>query len=112
MSGDVVLSDRIQPVGKACLRKTGKDVAIVAWGTMVRVALDAAERLGREGIAASVLDLRWLSPLDTDALRDTVAAADGRVVIAHEANLTGGFGAEIVARLHELLEGTPLRVRR
>jgi 2-oxoisovalerate dehydrogenase E1 component len=112
MSGEVVLSDRIQPVGKAKLRKSGKDVAIVTWGTMVRVALDAAERLEREGIAASVLDLRWLSPLDTSALRDAVVEAGGRVVIAHEANLTGGFGAEIVARLQEMLEGTPLRVRR
>jgi 2-oxoisovalerate dehydrogenase E1 component len=112
MSGEVVLSDRIQPVGKARLRKSGKDVAIVTWGTMVRVALDAAEKLQNKGIDASVLDLRWLSPLDTDALRDTVTGAGGRVVVAHEANRTGGFGAEIVARLQEMLEGTNLKVRR
>ncbi len=49
MSGEVVLNDRIQPVGKANLRKSGKDVAIVTWGTMVRVALEAAEDLDREG---------------------------------------------------------------
>jgi 2-oxoisovalerate dehydrogenase E1 component len=112
MSGPVVLSDRIQPIGKAILRKSGKDVAIVTWGTMVRAALDAAENLDRQGIASSVLDLRWLSPLDTSALRDAVTQAGGRVVIAHEANLTGGFGAEIVARLHEMLAGSNLRVRR
>jgi 2-oxoisovalerate dehydrogenase E1 component len=112
MSGPVVLSNQIQPIGRAILRKPGKDVAIVAWGTMVRAALEAAEILAREGIAASVLDLRWLSPLDTSALRDTAMQAGGRVVIAHEANRTGGFGAEIVARLHEMLEGENLRVRR
>ena len=51
MSGPVVLSDRIQPVGKAILRAQGKDAAIVTWGTMVRVALEAADELKREGIS-------------------------------------------------------------
>ena len=112
MSGPVVLSDQIQPIGKANLRKSGTDVAIVTWGTMVRAALEAAENLDRDGIAASVLDLRWLSPLDNEALRDAVTQSGCRVVIAHEANLAGGFGAEIAARLHEMLEGSNLRVRR
>ncbi|HEY0263055.1 MAG TPA: thiamine pyrophosphate-dependent enzyme [Granulicella sp.] len=112
-TGSVVLHDAVKPIGKAELRMQGSDAAIVAWGTMVRVALEAAELLEKEGIKAAVLDLRWLSPLDTDALRQTTLDAGGRVVVAHEANLTGGFGAEIVARLHEMLDGqVELKVRR
>jgi 2-oxoisovalerate dehydrogenase E1 component len=79
---------------------------------MLRVAIAAAEELAKQGISVSVLDLRWLSPLDEKALRETAADCGGRVVVAHEANLTGGFGAEIVARLHEMMEGSNLRVRR
>jgi 2-oxoisovalerate dehydrogenase E1 component len=112
MSGPVVLSDTIQPVGKAILRADGKDAVIVTWGTMVRVALKAAEDLKAQGIHTAVLDLRWLSPLDEAALRDAVNQAGGHVVVAHEANVTGGFGAEIVARLHEMMDGRPLKVRR
>ncbi|HWB32116.1 MAG TPA: thiamine pyrophosphate-dependent enzyme [Acidobacteriaceae bacterium] len=112
MSGPVVLSDEIQPIGKAILRVEGKDAVIVTWGTMVRVALEAAEQLAKEGIKAGVLDLRWLSPLDEEALRSAVGKAGGRVVVAHEANLTGGFGAEIVARLHETMGEKSIKVRR
>jgi 2-oxoisovalerate dehydrogenase E1 component len=112
MSGPVVLSDNIQPVGKACLRATGKDAVIVTWGTMVRVALQAAEDLQKEKLSVGVLDLRWVSPLDEAALRDAVSHAGGRVVVAHEANLTGGFGAEIVARLHEMMDDASLKIRR
>ena len=53
----------------------------------------------------AVLDLRWLNPLDEDGLCAAVEEASGRVIVLHEANRTGGFGAEIVARLHELLHG-------
>ncbi len=48
-----------------------------------------------------VLDLRWLCPLDNDGLRAAVKSASGKVIVLHEANRTGGFGAEVVARLHE-----------
>jgi 2-oxoisovalerate dehydrogenase E1 component len=112
MSGPVVLSDRIQPIGKSNLRASGKDAAVVTWGTMVRVAAEAVELLDKEGISVSLLDLRWLSPLDEQGLRHVALQTGGRIVVAHEANLTGGFGAEIVARLHELMEGSTLKVRR
>jgi 2-oxoisovalerate dehydrogenase E1 component len=112
MSEPVVLSDTIQSVGKARLRADGKDAVIITWGTMVRVALKASEDLQSQGISAGVLDLRWLSPLDENALRDAVSKAGGRIVVAHEANLTGGFGAEIVARLHEMMDGKALKIRR
>ncbi|HEV2274208.1 MAG TPA: transketolase C-terminal domain-containing protein, partial [Acidobacteriaceae bacterium] len=101
-SGPVRLSDEVEPLGGARLRKPGKDAVIVTWGTMLRAALEASDQLQSEGVQAAVLDLRWLCPLDQRALQQALAASSGRVVVAHEANLTGGFGAEIVARLHEL----------
>ena len=69
---------------------------------MLKPALDAAEMLQKEKREVGVLDLRWLSPLDEKALVAAVKSAGGRVVVAHEANRTGGFGAEILARLQEL----------
>jgi pyruvate/2-oxoglutarate/acetoin dehydrogenase E1 component len=65
---------------------------------MVVECLEAADQLSSQGVNASVLDLRWLNPLDADALEACVRSA-GRVLVVHEANTTGGFGAEIVARI-------------
>jgi 2-oxoisovalerate dehydrogenase E1 component len=80
---------------------------------MVRIALDAAESLEKNGLKIGVLDLRWLSPLDEKTLQQAVIEAGGRVVVAHEANLTGGFGAEVVARIHERLgRKVNLRIKR
>lgn len=81
--------------------RSGGDVAIITWGAMVGKAVAAADHLAEEGIGATVLDLRWLSPLDDDAIREAVMASGGRVVIAHEDFVTGGFGAEIAARINE-----------
>ena len=88
------------PIGKARLAREGKDVALIAWGAMVHVCLQAADRLKAQGVEAEVLDLRSLAPLDIDAI---IASAEktGRVVVAHEAPLTGGLGAEISALIHE-----------
>jgi 2-oxoisovalerate dehydrogenase E1 component len=108
-TGPVRTSDPIQPIGKAFVRRSGTGAAIVTWGTALGPALEAAETVGN----VSVLDLRWLSPLDEDALRQVALEAGGRVVVAHEANRTGGFGAEIVARLHEMLgDRLPLKIKR
>ena len=104
--GTVRVSDDVEPIGKARLARSGKDAVIVTWGTMMRTSLEAAETLRQDGIETAVLDLRWLCPLDVTALKDAVMNASGHVVVAHEANLTGGFGAEIVAQLHELFDGT------
>ena len=71
---------------------------------MLNVALQAAKALSEEGIEVAVLDLRWLCPLDEDGLYEAVKKAHGCTIVLHEANKTGGFGAEIVARLHELFE--------
>jgi pyruvate dehydrogenase E1 component beta subunit len=88
------------PLGQAAVRRTGRDVTIVAWGAMVPLALDAAERLASDGIACAVIDLRTLSPLDVSTVATSVEET-GRLVVVHEAPRTGGLGAEIVASLVE-----------
>lgn len=90
-----------EPVGGARWRRRGGDLTLVAWSTAVPLALAAAEALARQGVEAGVLDLRWLSPIDDEALAEAVAAGGGRVVVVHEANRTGGVGAEIAARITE-----------
>jgi 2-oxoisovalerate dehydrogenase E1 component len=103
-TGEVDFTDAIEPIGKSRLHKPGRDAVIVTWGTMVLVALEAAKQLGEEGVDVGVLDLRWLCPLDDDGLRAAVSSASGKVIVLHEANRTGGFGAEVVARLHEFFK--------
>jgi 2-oxoisovalerate dehydrogenase E1 component len=105
VKGPVEIASEAEPVGKARVRRKGNDLAIVTWGTMVGPSIEAAERLTAHGCDTAVLDLRWLSPLDEAALLDVVRAAAGRVLVVHEAVKTGGFGAEIVAKLHEALAG-------
>ena len=111
-SGNVDLNLPTEPIGKARLYGTGRDAIIVSWGTMLGPSLEAADSLKQDNIDASVLDLRWLSPLDEEALLSAVENAGHRAVVAHEANVTGGFGAEIVARLHEAFAGIPLQIVR
>ncbi len=90
-----------QGVGGARLRRTGNDAVIVTWGRISGTAMAAAEQLAAEGIDVSVLDLRWLAPLDEESLLSAVRGASGRVVVLHEANVTGGFGGDVVARIAE-----------
>jgi 2-oxoisovalerate dehydrogenase E1 component len=97
--GEVVTTDSAETIGGAVWRRSGTDAAIISWGPMVNAAEDAADVLASEGIAAAVLDLRWLNPLDDDAISNAVRQAGGRVVVAHEAAITGGFGAEVAARI-------------
>lgn len=86
------------PLSKADIKRTGKDLTIIALSIMVSRALSVADRLAQEGIEAEVIDPRTLRPLDEETL---VASArkTGRVLIVHEAVLSGGFGGEIAARL-------------
>jgi len=88
------------PLGKAALRRAGKDLAIVSYGAYVHAAMRVAETLAADGIDASVLDLRWLAPLDREALL-TVARATGRVLIVHEDSRTGGIGESLAAIIQE-----------
>ncbi|MFN7023514.1 MAG: alpha-ketoacid dehydrogenase subunit beta [Pseudorhizobium sp.] len=85
------------PIGKADVRRHGAAVTVVAYGTMVHVALAA---VADTGVDAEVIDLRSLMPLDLDAIVTSVSKT-GRCVVVHEATLTSGFGAEIAALVQE-----------
>ena len=97
--GVVDVDAPVQEVGGARLRRGGGDAIIVTWGRITSTALEAADQLAQEGLEVAVLDLRWLAPLDEQTLFRAVRASSGRVVVLHEANETGGFGGEVVARL-------------
>ena len=84
----------------AALRRAGSDLAIVSYGAYVHTALSIAERLAADGIEASVLDLRWLAPLDKEALL-AVARHCSRVLIVHEDTRTGGIGESLAAIVQE-----------
>jgi pyruvate/2-oxoglutarate/acetoin dehydrogenase E1 component len=88
------------PLGRARLARPGRDATVLAWGAMVPVALRAASEVAREGIEAEVVDLRTLAPLDVETVAESVRRT-GRAVVVHEAVRTGGFGAEIAARVAE-----------
>lgn len=86
------------PFGKARLRRAGNDLTIVAYGTPVHFALEAAAALAHEGEEVEVLDLRSLVPLDFDAIASSVKKTS-RVLVVHEDKVHGGFGGEIAARI-------------
>ena len=88
------------PLGKAALRRAGDDLAIISYGAYVHVALRAAATLAAEGIEASVLDLRTLSPLDRPSVL-AVSRHCSRVLIVHEDTRTGGIGESLAAIIQE-----------
>ncbi len=100
VEGPVDTEAPVESVFGARLRRPGSDALIVTWGRMAIEAESAAEELAESGIDAAVLDLRWLSPLD-DRVLIALSKQMGRVLVVHEANLTGGFGAEVAARVAE-----------
>jgi 2-oxoisovalerate dehydrogenase E1 component beta subunit len=92
--------DYVVPLGKAAVRRDGKDLSIISFGAMVHTALEAAAKLADEGVQAEVLDLRSLAPLDREAILATVAKTN-RVLLLHEATRTGGIGGELAAIISE-----------
>ena len=88
------------PLGEAKVVREGKQVTVIAWSAMVNTALDAAAKGAAQGYDLEVLDLRTLVPFDEAAILKSVKKT-GRVVIAHEAPRTSGFGAEIAATIAE-----------
>jgi 2-oxoisovalerate dehydrogenase E1 component len=90
------------PFGKAAVRREGTDMVVVTWGALVQRTLLAAQQAEKDGISVMVLDLRTIIPYDWQTISEAVARTN-RVVIAHEDQLTCGFGAEIAARLSEEL---------
>jgi 2-oxoisovalerate dehydrogenase E1 component len=88
------------PFGKAAVKRDGTDVVVFTWGALVQRALLAAQQAEKEQISAAVVDLRTLVPCDWETIGAWVAKTS-RVVIAHEDQLTCGFGGEIAARIAE-----------
>lgn len=88
------------PLGEARVVQEGTDVTVIAWGSMLREVLQAAEQLGDEGVSMEIIDLRTLSPMDVPAVIVSVEKT-GRAVVVHEAARTCGLGAEIVAQINE-----------
>jgi len=88
------------PLDTCFLLRDGTDVTLVSWGGALQETLAAADRLADEGIAAEVIDVATLKPLDMDSILASVAKT-GRCVIVHEAARTSGFGAEIAANIAE-----------
>ncbi len=91
-------ADEVGELGRALVRRTGDDLTLVGYGASTWTCLDAAEALAEEGVEATVIDLRTLVPFDEETVLASVRAT-GRVVIVHEDQITGGFGAEIAARI-------------
>lgn len=98
--GEVPEEEYTIPLGKADIKKAGKDVTVVTYGRMVPLCLTVAEKLKAEGIELEVVDLRTLVPMDKDCVVESIKKTH-RALIVHEACKTGGFGGEIVATINE-----------
>jgi 2-oxoisovalerate dehydrogenase E1 component len=110
--GEYPGADFMIPFGKASLRREGSDVLVITWGALVQRALVAAHQAEKDHISTLVLDLRTIAPYDWATIAALVKRTS-RVVIAHEDQLTCGFGAEIAARIAgELFEHLDAPVRR
>ena len=88
------------PLEKCTVLRQGRDVTLVSWGAMISDTMQAADQLASDGIDAEVIDVVTLKPLDSATILASVART-GRLVVVHEAPVTCGFGAEIVARVAE-----------
>ena len=91
-------ADYTLPFAKCEVRRSGADVTVLTWGALVQRAMVAAEQARKEGIDVMVVDLRTIAPYDWDGIASAVTTTS-RVVIAHEDQLTCGFGAELAARI-------------
>jgi 2-oxoisovalerate dehydrogenase E1 component beta subunit len=109
---DLPDTEYLVPIGKAALRKEGRDLSVITYGSPVHAVMKAAKDMAGE-IDIEVIDLRTILPLDWKTIRASVAKT-GKVLIVHEARLTGGIGGEVAARiaeeLFESLDGPVVRV--
>jgi len=110
---EVPSEEYLIPIGKADIKRDGRDVTVVASGAMVQRSLQAATALASEGVEVEVIDLRSISPFDIDLILASIERTR-HLVVVHEAWKTGGSGGEIVAEVaekgHEFLDGPVMRV--
>jgi len=111
--GPVPEGEYVIPLGKAAVKRQGNDVTILTYGSGYYLTIEAVKELAGLGIEAEVIDLRTLKPLDFKTIAESLKKTY-RAVVVHEACLTGGFGAELVARisseLFDYLDSPVLRV--
>jgi 2-oxoisovalerate dehydrogenase E1 component beta subunit len=111
--GEVPEEDYTLPIGKADVKRKGANITLVSYGLTLHYCLEAAETMASEGVDVEVVDLRTLTPLDTDTVLNSVKKT-GKLAIVHEDNITGGVGAEIAAivadQAFEYLDGPIVRV--
>jgi 2-oxoisovalerate dehydrogenase E1 component len=105
-------SEFMIPFGKSAIRREGTDVVVLTWGALVQRSLLAAQQAEKDGASAMIVDLRTIAPFDWDGIAQAVRLTN-RVIIAHEDQLTCGFGAELAARIaSDLFEFLDAPVRR
>jgi 2-oxoisovalerate dehydrogenase E1 component beta subunit len=101
IKGDVPDEPFVVPIGRADVKREGEDLTVIAYGLMLHLCLEAAARLADlEGVAAEVVDVRTISPLDTETILASVRKT-GKAMVVYEDNRTFGAGAEIVAAIAE-----------
>lgn len=98
--GPVPEGDYVMELGKADIKREGKDVTVVVYGRMLERVLNVADELAKEGIEIEVVDPMTLAPLDKETIIESVKKT-GRAIVVHEACKTGGFGGEIASIIGE-----------
>src|SRR5919109_4602923 len=98
--GEVPEGDEVIPIGKADIKRYGRDITIVSYSRSLLFALEAAEKLAQQGIEAEVIDLRSIEPLDMETILESIKGT-GRLLVVHESHSNCGLGAEIIARVNE-----------
>jgi 2-oxoisovalerate dehydrogenase E1 component beta subunit len=97
---EVPVEDYVVPIGKARIAREGRDLSVITYAAMVHSALEAAEILKKDGIEIEIVDLRTVSPLDREAITQTVKKTN-KVIVLHEHSRTGGLAGEISAIINE-----------
>jgi 2-oxoisovalerate dehydrogenase E1 component len=93
-------ADFVLPLGIASIKRAGTDVTVITYGALVQKSLEAARKMEEKGISVEVIDLRTINPLDKETIFSSVKRT-GKVLIAHEDTITGGFGGELAALIGE-----------
>jgi 2-oxoisovalerate dehydrogenase E1 component beta subunit len=110
---DLPEGEYLVPIGKAAVKREGRDLTIISYAAMLHTSLEAAETLAREGIECEVVDLRTLLPLDKETILASVAKTN-KLLVVHEDTRTGGIAGEIAALVcegaFEDLDGPVMRV--